>query len=61
MIEIIIAIGVGIVLGMYITSQITKTICASIEYKKFLKNVENYEKKEIIFINNQLTFTYITS
>ena len=46
MIEIIIAIGVGIVLGMYITSQITKTICASIEYKKFLKNVENYEKKE---------------
>jgi hypothetical protein len=46
MVETIIAIGVGIVLGMYITSQITKTISASIEYKKFLKNLENYEEKE---------------
>ena len=46
MIELIIAIGVGIIIGMYITSQITKSICKNIEYKEFLKNVENYEKKE---------------
>jgi glucokinase len=46
MIELITAIGVGIVLGMYITSQITKSICENIEYKEFLKNFENYEKKK---------------
>ena len=42
MIELIIVLGVGIVLGMYITSQIKCSIRRNI----FNKNVENYEKKE---------------
>ena len=42
MIELIIILGVGIVLGMYITSQIKCSIRRNI----FNKNVENYEKKE---------------
>ena len=42
MIELIIAIGVGIVVGMYITSQIKCSIRRNI----FNKNVENYEKKK---------------
>jgi len=40
MIELIIILGVGVVLGMYITSQIKCTIRKSI----FNKNIENYEK-----------------
>ena len=42
MIEIVIAISVGIVLGMYITSQIKCNIRRNI----FNKNVEDYEKKK---------------
>ena len=42
MIELIIAIGVGIVVGMYITSQIKCSIRRNI----FNKNVEEYEKKK---------------
>ena len=42
MIELIIILGVGIALGMYITSQIKCSIRRNI----FNKNVENYEKKE---------------
>ena len=42
MIELITGIGVGVVLGMYITSQIKCSIRRNI----FNKNVENYEKKE---------------
>jgi uncharacterized protein YneF (UPF0154 family) len=42
MIELIIAIGVGIVIGMYITSQIKCSIRRNI----FNKNIEEYEKKE---------------
>ena len=42
MTEIVIAIGVGVVLGMYITSQIKCNIRRNI----FNKNVEEYEKKE---------------
>ena len=42
MIELIIAIGVGIIVGMYITSQIKCSIRRNI----FNKNVENYEKKK---------------
>ena len=42
MIELIIILGVGVVLGMYITSQIKCSIRRNI----FNKNVENYEKKE---------------
>jgi len=43
MIELIIVLGVGIVIGMYITSQIKCSIRRNI----FNKNVENYEKKKI--------------
>ena len=42
MIELIIILGVGIVLGMYITSQIKCSIRRNI----FNKNVEEYEKKK---------------
>jgi hypothetical protein len=42
MIELIIAIGVGIVVGMYITSQIKCSIRRNI----FNKNIEEYEKKK---------------
>ena len=41
MIELIIAIGVGVALGMYITSQIKCSIQKSI----FNKNLEEYDKK----------------
>ena len=44
MIELIIAIGVGIVLSMYITSQIKCSIRKSI----FNKNIEEYDKKNKI-------------
>ena len=43
MIELIIAIGVGIIVGMYITSQIKCSIRRNI----FNKNIEEYEKKKI--------------
>ena len=42
MIELIIILSVGIVLGMYITSQIKCSIRRNI----FNKNVEEYEKKK---------------
>ena len=42
MIELIIILGVGVVLGMYITSQIKCNIRRNI----FNKNVEDYEKKK---------------
>jgi|TARA_R100001480_G_scaffold116422_1_gene116180 hypothetical protein len=40
MIELIIILGVGVVLGMYITSQIKCSIRKSI----FNKNIEEYDK-----------------
>ena len=42
MIELIIVLGVGVVIGMYVTSQIKCSIRKNI----FNKNVEEYEKKE---------------
>tara|TARA_R100000234_G_scaffold35413_3_gene21065 strand:+ start:162 stop:296 length:135 start_codon:yes stop_codon:yes gene_type:complete len=42
MIEMIILIGVGVVIGMYITSQIKCSIRKNI----FRKNVEEYEKRK---------------
>tara|TARA_R100000353_G_C6362343_1_gene156541 strand:+ start:248 stop:382 length:135 start_codon:yes stop_codon:yes gene_type:complete len=42
MIELIIILGVGVVLGMYITSQIKYSIRKNI----FNKNVKEYEKKK---------------
>ena len=42
MIELIIGIGVGVVLGMYITSQIKCSIRRNI----FNNNIKEYEQKE---------------
>ena len=42
MIEMIILIGVGVVIGMYITSQIKCSIRKNI----FRKNIEQYEKRK---------------
>ena len=42
MIELIIILGVGIVIGIYITSQIKCSIRRNI----FNKNIEEYEKKK---------------
>ena len=42
MIEMIILIGVGVVIGMYITSQIK----CSIRINIFRKNIEQYEKRK---------------
>ena len=44
MIELIIMLGVGVVIGMYITSQIKCSIRRNI----FNKNVEEYDKKNKI-------------
>ena len=42
MIELIIILGVGVVIGMYITSQIKCSIRKNI----FRKNIEHYEKRK---------------
>jgi len=44
MIELIIVLGVGVVIGMYVTSQIKCSIRRNI----FNKNVEQYDKKNKI-------------
>ena len=46
MIEYIIMLTVGLVVGMYITTQINESICSNISNKKFKKNLEQYEKKK---------------
>ena len=46
MIEIIIAIGVGIVIGIYVVSQIKEHICANINQKELMKNIEEYGKNK---------------
>ena len=45
MIEIIIAIGTGIVLGIYIASQIMSNIECNINQKKLIENMEKYDEK----------------
>ena len=45
MIELVIAIGVGIVIGIYVVSQIKEHICANINQKELMKNMEEYDKK----------------
>ena len=42
----IMLIGVGIVLGIYITSQISEHIDSSRRHKKFMHDMENYDKKQ---------------
>ena len=46
MIEIVIAIGVGIVIGIYVVSQIKEHICANINQKELMKNMEKYSKSK---------------
>ena len=38
-------IALGIAIGMYITSQISEHIDSKTRYKKFIKNLENFDKK----------------
>ena len=45
MTEIVIAIGVGIVIGIYVVSQIKEHICANINQRELMKNIEEYGKK----------------
>ena len=45
-IGIIMVLGVGIVCGMYITTQIAESIDRNIRSKKFLKDMEDYDKKK---------------
>jgi uncharacterized protein YneF (UPF0154 family) len=46
MIEYIIILTVGLVVGMYITTQIKESICSNINEKELKKNLEEYEKKK---------------
>ena len=46
MIEYIIILTVGLVVGMYITTQIKESICSNINNKEFKKNLEQYEKNK---------------
>ncbi len=46
MIELIIILGVGVVIGMYIISQVKYHIDSNINQKKLIKNMENYEEKK---------------
>ncbi len=39
------ALGVGIAIGMYITTQIAEGIDRNIRSKKFIKNMNDYDKK----------------
>ena len=45
MIVIIVGIGVGIALGMYISSQVKCHISKRINNKELLKNINNEQKK----------------
>ncbi len=42
--EIIIVLGVGIVIGIYITSQIKEHISSNINRKELIKNINEKEK-----------------
>ena len=41
----IILIGLGIVIGMYLVSQISEHIECRTSHKKLMKNLENFDKK----------------
>ena len=45
MIEIVVGLGVGIALGMYISSQLKEHISSNINRKELLKNIKNEQKK----------------
>ncbi len=46
MIGFIAALGVGIAIGMYITTQIAEGIDRNIRGKKFLKNLNEFDSKK---------------
>lgn len=45
-IGIIMLVGVGIVLGIYIASQISEHIDHRTRHKEFMKNLEKFDKQE---------------
>ena len=46
MIELIIVLGVGIVIGIYVVSQIKDHIDSNINQKELVKNMKNYDKSK---------------
>tara|TARA_Y100000591_G_scaffold285995_1_gene268591 strand:- start:363 stop:527 length:165 start_codon:yes stop_codon:yes gene_type:complete len=42
----IMLIGLGIAIGMYIASQISENIDRNIRHKKFIEDMENFDKKQ---------------
>ena len=45
MIEIIVGLGVGIAIGMYISSQLKEHISSNVNRKELLKNINNEQEK----------------
>ena len=43
---LIVVLGVGIAIGMYISSQIMNHIDSRTRYKKFMKDMENFDNKK---------------
>jgi len=41
-----VAFGTGIAIGMYITTQIAESIDRNVSNKKFLKDMEDYDKRK---------------
>ena len=39
-------IALGVAIGMYLTSQISENIDRNIRHKKFLEDMENFDKKQ---------------
>jgi hypothetical protein len=44
--ELVIGIGSGVLIGMYVVSQISSSIDANINQNKLIKNIEKYEQKK---------------
>ena len=44
--ELVIGIGSGVLIGMYVVSQISNGINANINQNKLIENIEKYEQKE---------------
>ncbi len=42
-----VAIGVGIAIGLYIASQISESIDRSTRHKKFMRDMENFDKPKM--------------
>ena len=45
MIEVIVGLGVGIAIGMYISSQLKEHISSNVNRKELLKNINNEQEK----------------